>query len=385
MRIILFTGKGGVGKTTIAAATALKAAASGIKTLVISTDPAHSLSDAFGYHLGPEPLEIHENLYGQELDVYYSMQKYWQNIRELMLTVFRWQGVEQVLAEEMSAIPGMEEASAFLWIEKYYTEQAYDLIIIDSAPTGETLTLLTLPQVSKWWATKALPLQRFAIRNLGKVARITTGIPVDKGYEELENIFNKLEAIQKIFADHTICSIRLVTNPEKMVINESKRAYTYLSLYGYNVDAVIVNRIIEAKEDHSFFAQYIQSQETYLADIEESFSDLPILKANHRGEEIFGLEKLGEFADTLYGSTSPETIMHNESPYKLEDIENGYRLRIKLPFLEKKQFKINKYGDEIVLQVGNRRKNVFLPRFVNFYQLSSHEYHAPWLTIYMKK
>jgi len=385
MRIILFTGKGGVGKTTIAAATAIKASESGLKTLVISTDPAHSLSDALGYHLGPEPLEIHENLFGQELDVYYSMQKYWQNIRELMLTVFRWQGIEQVLAEEMSAIPGMEEASAFLWIDKYYSEKTYDLIVIDSAPTGETLTLLTLPQVSKWWATKALPFQRFAIRNIGKVARITTGIPIDKGYEELEHIFSKLELIRKIFADHTICSIRLVTNPEKMVINESKRAYTYLSLYGYNVDALIVNRIIDSDVTNSFFAKYIHSQKEYMSDIEESFSDLPIFKASHQGEEIFGLDKLKEFADTIYKDTKPEKVLHNESPYHLEETENGYTIRIKLPFLKKKHFSINKYGDELVLQIDNRRKNIFLPRFVNFFQLTSHEYQSPWLTISLKK
>ena len=186
MRIILFTGKGGVGKTTVAAATAIKLARNGFKTLIISTDPAHSLSDALGYSLNPEPLEVEENLYAQELDVYYSMQKYWQNIRQLMLTVFKWHGVEQVLAEEMSALPGMEEASAFLWIEKYYSEKAFDIIIIDSAPTGETLTLLTLPQVTKWWVTKAMPFQRFAIKGIGKIARVATGIPIDKGYEELE-------------------------------------------------------------------------------------------------------------------------------------------------------------------------------------------------------
>jgi len=159
MRIILFTGKGGVGKTTIAAATALKAANLGYKTLIISTDPAHSLSDALDTTLGPEPTEIQPNLFAQELDVYYSMQKYWGHIRELMLTVFKWQGLKHVLAEEMSALPGMEEASAFLWIEKYYREETYEVIIIDSAPTGETLTLLTLPQATKWWVTKALPFQ----------------------------------------------------------------------------------------------------------------------------------------------------------------------------------------------------------------------------------
>lgn len=385
MRIILFTGKGGVGKTTIAAATAIKTAAKGIKTLVISTDPAHSLSDALGYHLGPEPLEIQNNLYGQELDVYYSMQKYWQNIRQLMLTVFRWQGVDKVLAEEMSALPGMEEASAFLWIEKYYTEKSFDLIIIDSAPTGETLTLLTLPQVTKWWVTKALPFQRFAIRNIGKVARVATGIPIDKGYDELENIFNKLESIQKIFADHDISSIRLVTNPEKMVINESKRAYTYLNLYGYNVDAVIINRVIELEAGDSIFSKYIESQKSYLEDIEESFAGLPILKVKHQGEEVFGIDKLMKFANSLYLDIQPELVLHQESPYQLREINNGYILKIKLPFLHNKKFSINKYGDEIVLQIGNRRKNIFLPRFVNFYNLSNHEYKDPWLTINLKK
>lgn len=381
MRIILFTGKGGVGKTTVAAATAIKTARSGLKTLIISTDPAHSLSDALGLSLNPEPLEVEENLYAQELDVYYSMQKYWQNIRQLMLTVFRWHGVEQVLAEEMSALPGMEEASAFLWIEKYYSEKAFDLIIIDSAPTGETLTLLTLPQVTKWWVTKALPLQRFAIKSIGKIARLTTGIPIDKGYEELEKIFDKLEVIQKIFADHDICSIRLVTNPEKMVLNETKRAYTYLNLYGYNVDAIIVNRIIESDNNNSFFSKYIKSQKEYLKDIEESFSELPIFKAKHLGEEIFGIDKLVKFANLLYHKTNPEEVLYHESPYKLDNTESGYVLKIKLPFLKDKNYEINKYGDELVLQLGNRRKNIFLPRFVNFYKLTNYEYQDPWLIV----
>ena len=385
MRIILFTGKGGVGKTTVAAATAIKLARNGFKTLIISTDPAHSLSDALGYSLNPEPLEVEENLYAQELDVYYSMQKYWQNIRQLMLTVFKWHGVEQVLAEEMSALPGMEEASAFLWIEKYYSEKAFDIIIIDSAPTGETLTLLTLPQVTKWWVTKAMPFQRFAIKGIGKIARVATGIPIDKGYEELEKIFDKLEVIQKIFADHDICSIRLVTNPEKMVLNETKCAYTYLNLYGYNVDAVIVNRIIEQQNHNSFFSNYIKSQKEYLKDIEESFSALPIFKATHLGEEIFGTDKLLNFANLLYEKTKPEEVLFNESPYKLDNTETGYLLKIKLPFLKDKSYKINKYGDELVLQLGNHRKNVFLPRFVNFYKLTNHEYQAPWLIVTLER
>ncbi len=385
MRIILFTGKGGVGKTTIAAATAIKAARNGIKTLIISTDPAHSLSDALEQNLSPEPTEIEENLFAQELDVYYSMQKYWKNIRQLMLTVFRWQGIEQVLAEEMSALPGMEEASAFLWIEKYYSENTFELIVIDSAPTGETLTLLTLPQVTKWWVIKAIPFQKFAIRGIGKVARMAAGIPLDKGYEELEKIFEKLEVIQKVFADHEICSIRIVTNPERMVINESKRAYTYLNLYGYNVDAVIINRIIEESADNKLFVKYIKSQRQYLTEIEESFSGMPIFKAKHSGEEIFGVEKLHDLANHLYKKIQPEKVLHHESPYKLTEMESGYLIEIKLPFLKEKKFKINKFGDEIVIQIGNKRKIVFLPRFVNFYKLETYNYTEPWLKVWLVK
>ncbi len=385
MRIILFTGKGGVGKTTIAAATAWKISKMGHKTLIISTDPAHSLSDALDTPLGPEPEEIQPNLYAQELDVYYSMQKYWSNIRQLMLTVFKWQGVKHVLAEEMSALPGMEEASAFLWIEKYYEDQAFDVIIIDSAPTGETLTLLTLPQVTKWWVTKALPFQSFAIRNIGKVARITTGIPVDKGYEELKTIFDKLEKIQKVFSDPDICSIRLVMNPEKMVLNESKRAFTYLSLYGFNTDAVIVNRIMTEKQAAKGFEGYMETQQRYLEDIHDIFSGMPMLKVHHFGREVFGMDTLTKIAEEAYGNADPTSVMYREMPYHFKKSDEGFILSIKLPFISDKNYSVNKFGDEIVIQVGNKRKNIFLPRFVNFYKLDTYQYEDPWLIVNLRK
>jgi len=383
MRIILFTGKGGVGKTTVAAATALRASKSGYKTLIISTDPAHSLSDALDHKLSPEPTEVTENLWGQELDVYYSMQKYWGHMRELMLTLFRWQGVDSVLAEEMSALPGMEEASAFLWIEKFYAEDDYDLIVIDSAPTGETLTLLTLPQVTRWWVSKAFPLQKFAIKSVGSIIRGTTGIPVDKGYEELQNLFDKLEKIQKIFSDPEICSIRLVINPEKMVINESKRAFTYFQLYGYNVDSLIINRIIPEKENTGMFKKYIASQKHYLKDIVESFSPLPIFRVKHLGEEVFGLDLLDKIGQTIYGKNDPTQIYYHENPFEVKEIRNGYQMRIKLPFLHENEdkFKLNKYGDELVIELGNRRKNIFLPKFVNYLKMSDYSYEHPWLIV----
>ncbi|MEZ4684569.1 MAG: ArsA family ATPase [Bacteroidia bacterium] len=379
MRIILFTGKGGVGKTTMAAATALKASQQGYRTLVMSTDPAHSLADALDLELGPEPVEISPNLFAQEFDVYYSMKKYWGNMRELMRTLFRFRGLKNVVAEELSVLPGMEEASAFLWIEKFYSEGEYDLIIIDSAPTGETLTLLSLPQVMRAWVTRAFPGQAFAVKTMGKLVRKVTDIPIDKGYEELENLFDKLEKVQKIFLDTSQTSIRLVANPERMVVQEAKRAYTYLQLYGYNVDAIIANRILPEEARGSFFDQYLADQKAHLEDIEESFVGLPMLKVGHLGQEVFGLEMLEAIGERLYGEEDPARIMFSESPISIEESEGFYKIRLKIPFIEKEDFTIQKFGDEIVIDIGNRRKTVFLPRFANFLQMQGHRFEAPWL------
>ena len=385
MRIILFTGKGGVGKTTTAAATALKAAQQGLKTLVISTDPAHSLSDALDVDLSPEPLEIAPNLYGQEFDVYYSMKKHWGNMRQLMLTIFKWRGVDNVVAEELSVLPGMEEASAFLWLEKYYREGDYDLIIIDSAPTGETLTLLSLPQVTKSWLTKAFPGQKMAIKTLGRVVRGTTGVPLDKGYQELENLFDKLESIQKVFLNPEICSIRIVANPERMVIQEAKRAYTYLQLYGYNVDAIVVNRILPEEAGVGVFSKYVKAQGEYLQEIDETFSPLPIFKVQHQGEEVFGLDLLDKIGEAIYDGVNPAQVFHNEKPFEVIDMKAAYLIKLKLQFIEDDDIKVEKFGDELMVTVGGRRKSVILPRFSNFLTLEKHHFSKPWLTIRLKK
>lgn len=373
MRIILFTGKGGVGKTTVAAATAIKIAEQGLKTLVVSTDPAHSLSDALGVQLGPEATEVSKNLWGQEFDVYYSMKKYWGNMRQLMLSLFKFKGLKKVVAEELSVIPGMEEGTAFLWIEKYYREKAFDVLIIDSAPTGETLTLLSLPQVMKSWLTKAFPGQKFAIKTVGSIMRRTAGIPLDKGYEELEVLFNKLERVQEILSDPKISSIRIVANPERMVVQEAKRAYTYLQLYGFNVDGVIVNRILPDTEN-DFFKNYISSQKKYLEEIDESFSPIPIMHVKHQGQEVFGLDLLKSISESIYQKHNPEAILFDEKPYIIEESKEGVTVKIRLPFLNEKDYQLEKFGDELIITIGNQRKNLFLPKFANFMTLENHHY-----------
>ncbi|MFK7796976.1 MAG: ArsA family ATPase [Aureispira sp.] len=387
MRIILFTGKGGVGKTTTAAATALQCAKQGLKTLVVSTDPAHSLSDALHVELQPEPTKVTDNLWGQEFDVYYSMKKNWDNMRHLMTAVFKWRGVDNVVAEELSVLPGMEEASAFLWIEQYYREAFYDVLIIDSAPTGETLTLLTLPQVIQSWLTKAFPGQRFVIKAVGKVLKTTKGIPLEEGIDELKKLFDKLEDVQKIMLNPEVCSIRIVANPERMVIQEAKRAYTYLNLYGYNVDAVVVNRILPelAGGAGSVFEQYVKSQEHYLQDIEESFQPLPIFKVQHQGQEVFGLELLDKIGNAIYGTHNPAEIYHKDSPFAVKEYDTYYKVSMYLPFIGASDFTLQKYGDELVITIGGRKKSVLLPRFANFLKLEGHAFDDSWLHIRLMK
>lgn len=384
MRIILFTGKGGVGKTTIAAATAMKAARDGKKTLVISTDPAHSLSDALDIELEPEPTEIAPNLWGQEFDVYYSMQKYWNNMRHLMRAIFRWQGIDNVVAEELSVLPGMEEASAFLWLEKYYQEDEYDLIVIDSAPTGETLTLLSLPQIAQSWIMKAFPGRKFAMKTVGKGIRMVTGVPLDKGLEEMETLFDKLQTIQQVFLKPEICSIRIVANPERMVVREAKRAYTYLQLYGYNVDAVVVNRILPEEAAGTVFAKYLEKQSTYLQEIESSFAPIPVLKVGHQGEEVFGSTLLEKIGDTIYEGLDAASVLHLDHPFEITDIKGGFQIKIRVPFADAEKIKLNKYGDELVIDLGSRRKTIFLPRFANYLTLEGHDYEEPWLRVRLK-
>ena len=378
-RILLFTGKGGVGKTTCAAATALEAARRGHRTLVLSSDPAHSLADALDRPLGPEPQEIVENLHAMEVDLYYSMKKYWGNMRDLMLSVFKWQGVDRIAAEEMAALPGMGEASALLWLDSFYRSGDYDLIVLDSAPTGETLTLLTLPQVAQWWVSKAFPFQKAAFRVGGFAVRTATGIPLDRGYAELDRLFGTLSEIQKVLQDASVTSTRLVVNPERMVIAEARRAYTYLQLYGYGVDAVVVNRVIPEGAAGRVLAKYVEAQRGYLDEIEHSFSPLPILRVEHVGEEVFGLALLEQVGRSIYGERDPAAVFHREQPYRMETDGDAYVLRLHLPFVTDDDLKAEQFGDELVLTVRNQRRHYGLPNFLAYYKLARAALDGGWL------
>jgi len=351
---------------------------------VLSSDPAHSLSDAFDTELGPEPTRITKNLHAQEVDLYYSMKKYWGNMRELMLSVFRWQGMEQVAAEELAALPGMNEGSVLLWLEQFWSAGDYDLVVVDSAPTGETLTLLTLPQATQWWLTNAFPFQRTAAKTLGFGVRQATGLPLDKAYDELDYLFGKLEDIQAVLADPETTSVRLVMNPEKMVIQEARRAYTYLQLYGYGVDAALVNRVWPETGVGPAMQKYADAQRDYLGEIDGSFAPLPILRAPHLGEEVFGLDLLEKIGDALYGAPGegdadtsdavrdPAARLHEAQTYRVKEEGDGYRVELHLPFLDEEDVDARQFGDQLVIQVENQRRHYVLPNFLGYYTLRDH-------------
>jgi arsenite-transporting ATPase len=365
-RIILYTGKGGVGKTTVAAATALKCARLGYKTIVVSTDPAHSLRDSFGKELGPEPKKIGDNLFGQEIDVYYSVEKYWGKLTEYLQSLLGWMNVDDILAEEFSVFPGMEEISAFLWVNNHYQEADYDVIIVDSAPTGETLRLLSLPDIARWWLVKIFPIEKRVMRVIKPAVRVVSDMPLphEETYDAIEVLFEKLDAIRQVFADPKVTSIRLVMNLENMVIKETQRAYTYLNLYGYPVDSIIINRTMPSELDHPYFKKWRVTQKKYRKIVDEMFSPLPVYAAPLFSEEIQGLASLEKFSTELYDHTDPTKIFFSEKQYEIVKKNGNFEMQLKLPFVTKKEVELFQVGDELTIHIENQKRNIFLPSFL---------------------
>lgn len=365
-RIILYTGKGGVGKTTVAAATALQAAKKGNKVLVISTDAAHSLRDVFDQELGPEPVKVAKNVYAQEIDVYYSVDKYWGQLTKYIQSVFNWMEVDNILAEEFSVFPGMEEVASFLWVYNHYKDKKYDVIIVDSAPTGETLKLLSLPDVARWWLVKVFPIERKVLKVVRPAVKVVSDMPLpeDDTYNAIENLFSQLNSIHQVFSDPDITSIRLVLNLEKMVINETQRAYTYLNLYGYPVDSAIVNRVMPHGLDHPYFDEWKKYQKNYMKEVKQLFSTIPIHEAPLVSKEILGKDALSEFGKTLFSDKDPAQIFYKGKPYEIEKEGDTYCVIINLPFVSKEEVQLHQVGEELTIQIENQRRNIFLPKFL---------------------
>jgi len=364
-RILLFTGKGGVGKTSVAAATALKAAERGLRTIVLSTDPAHSLADVFDRPVGAEPVALAERLTGQEIDVYYSLQKHWHTLQSYLLSLFRWRGVSEVFAEEMSVLPGMEEVAGFLWVYEHFASGDYDLIVIDAAPTGETLRFLSLPDVGRWWMEKLFPIQRRLARVVGPAVKAVSDIPIpkDETYDAAAQLFRQLDSIHDTFTDPEITSVRVVVNPETVVIRESQRTFTYLHLFGYAVDAIILNRVLPPDVEGSYFDALRAAQQRNRALIEDAFAPLPILEAPFFPREVLGLDRIRLLADRIYGERIPADRLSDDRVFEVETPGDGrVGLVLSLPFVRKSEVELVQSGTELAITVGNFRRNLHLPR-----------------------
>ncbi|RKX61049.1 MAG: ArsA family ATPase [Thermodesulfobacteriota bacterium] len=360
MRIILFTGKGGVGKTTISAATGALLADSGKKVLVVSVDPAHSLSDVLNEEVGPEPREIVPNFFAQEINVYYSLEKFWGILKEYLKRLLKWQGVDDILAEEMSILPGMEEVSSFLWINKHAEEKKFDVIIVDSAPTGETLRFLSLPDTASWWITKILPLERKLMKFVRPAAKVVTDMPLpeDKTFDALEDLFRQVFNLYYLLQNPEVSSVRLVLNPEKMVIKETEKAYTYLHLFGFPVDGIFINKVVG--KEHPMY----EIQQKYIKRIEKSFEPTPIFKIPQVFEEILGYEKLKEFAKTFYRDKNPQEVFYKDKPFEIIEKDSVYFLRLFLKDVPKEKLELFQKGDDLTIKIGNFKKHFFLPRIL---------------------
>lgn len=368
MRVLLMTGKGGVGKTSVAAATGLRCAELGYKTLVLSTDPAHSLADSFDMELEHTPREVKPNLWGAELDALRELEGNWGAVKRYITQVLQARGLEGVEAEELAILPGMDEIFSLVRMKRHHDENEYDVLIIDSAPTGTALRLLSLPEVAGWYMRKLYkPFQAVsaALRPLVEpIFRPVAGfsLPTTEVMDAPYEFYEQLVELEKVLTDTATTSVRLVTNPEKMVLKESLRAHAYLSLYNVGTDMVVANRIIPDTVTDPFFKRWKENQEVYRQEIHDDFRPLPVKEVPLFSEEMCGLAALERLKETIYGDEDPTQVYYKETTLRVVQEENNYSLEVYLPGIPKSQVELSKSADELNIRIGNHRRNLVLPQ-----------------------
>jgi arsenite-transporting ATPase len=364
-RILLYTGKGGVGKTSIAAATALLCGMRGYRTMVLSTDIAHSLADAFDLPLGPEPTQIAPNVWGQEPDVYFNIGRYWRTIQSYMAELFSWRGLDAVLAEEMTVLPGMDELGNLLWIADHVESGAYDVIVVDAAPTGETLRLLSLPEASRWWIERIAPIGRRVSRIGRPMLERMIGVPMprDEVFAAAERLLNRLEKVHRLLADPEHSSVRIVLALEKLSIVEAQRSFTYFHLFGYPSDLVVCNRVLPADlAGDGSFGTLRAAQQRYLPEVEAQYAPVPVKTVPQFDREMIGPERLVEIGNALFGEHDPTEFFYRGRPYRVRVEDGSHILEVALPFTTREEVQLQRNGDELQLQVGGLRRTIVLPR-----------------------
>jgi arsenite/tail-anchored protein-transporting ATPase len=372
MRIIFFAGKGGVGKTSVAAATGLKAAQLGKRTIILSLDVAHSLSDIFDLekelldHNKGKPVKVSKNLWIQELDIQEEIEKNWGAIHKYVSTLFNTSGLDEILAEELAVLPGMEEVSLLLYINQYVRHEEYDVIILDCAPTGESLRFISIPTTLEWYIKKIFRIEKAVARYVRPVAKKLYDIPLPGNdyFDAIERLFQRLRGVDQILTDPETTSVRLVTNPEKIVLKETQRAFMYFYLYKMHIDAVIVNRVFPQEVNDGYFSHWRKSQGKYLSQAKEYFAPIPVLTLSLFRDEVLGPKRLTRLGDELYGDRDPLGHFFLGQAFQLSKENGEYRLRLKLPFVDKQNIELNKSSDELIVRVGSFKMHLLLPRQV---------------------
>jgi arsenite/tail-anchored protein-transporting ATPase len=363
-RTILYTGKGGVGKTSVAAGTARACAARCLRTLVISTDPAHSLSESLGVELGSEPVAAGDGLWGQEVSAQEEMERHWAAVRQWLGDVFLDRGLDRISAQELTVPPGMDELFSLLRLKTAHESGEWEVIVVDCAPTGETLRLLSFPDVARWWIEKVFPLERQILATAGPIARSLLDIPIPthEVFVDIKRLSENLIAMNDILRDRSRASVRLVMNPEKMVIGEAMRTFTYLNLYGYLTDAVIVNRVFPS-EVGDYFAGWRGVQEQHLELVGSAFAPVPVLRAPFFEQEVVGPEMLDRLAAALFDPAGhdPAAVLHESVTQHLEVSDRAARLRLPLPLAHKGEISLKKAGLELIVGVNGQRRTIALP------------------------
>jgi arsenite-transporting ATPase len=362
-RTILYTGKGGVGKTSLAAATARRCAEHGLRTVVLSTDPAHSLSDSLGVKLGPDPTPIAANLWGQEVQAQRELEANWAEVRRWLTEFLTERGVMDVTAEELTVPPGMDELFSLMQIKTHHASGEFDAVIVDCAPTGETLRLLSFPDILRWWLERVVPVEGRILAAARPVARtlLDVNLPSDETLDEVQRLVRNLIALNEILRDSERASIRLVMNADRMVIHEARRMFTYLGLYGYLTDAVIVNRLFPEEVAGGYFGPWRERQTAALEEVRHGFAPVPILTARYFDEEVMGDEMLDRLADEAFAGHEPHAMLHDELPHEVSENGGATELRIRAPFAEKGELRLRKVDSELVIDVGTQKRTIILP------------------------
>jgi arsenite/tail-anchored protein-transporting ATPase len=361
-RTIVYTGKGGVGKTSVAACTARACATAGLRTLVISTDPAHSLSDSLEVEFAGEPTPAGERLWAHEVKAQEEMERHWAGVQEWLGELFMERGLDRISAEELTIPPGMDELFSLLRLQAHHESGEWDAIVVDCAPTGETLRLLSFPDVARWWIEKVFPLERQILAAARPLARSLLDIPLPTQavFADIQRLSKNLIAMNEILRDRSRSTIRLVMNPDKMVIGEAMRTFTYLNLYGYLTDAVIVNRVFPS-DVGDYFAGWRRLQEEHLELVESAFSPVPVLRAPYFDQEVVGAAMLDRLGAALFDEHDPAAVLHDALTQELVVLDGEARLRLTLPFARKGDISLKKIGLELIVGVDGQRRTIMLP------------------------